>query len=190
MKKFILTFLLIATSTTVAFSSKPKLVVDNIDPFTQERTIETSVMWLTYSINNVCDKTQIYCTVTNDNGFIVINCKDVDNLSLTDKMEYKLLMINEEGDILSIDGIDNIDIYESTKTTNIHWGFGISSGSQQKKYDLSMKYPLNRSTAEKILNFQAQYLRIQINNNKFDYKLDNKIMKTIHRQIKLVEPYI
>lgn len=188
MKNLLLTTLFLVIGISASFAQpKSKFVINEVDPFTQQRRLQTQKVLLE-EVNRGA-RSSIYYTVESDTVRFVADFHLTD-FDATGNIQGELLLMDDVGDIHTVASTNDIDVDAVTRTSSVHWGFGISSGSNVQTFTITTAFVIDKRFTELILNRDIQYIRIEINDYTFNYKLYKPTLKALRKQIQLVEPYI
>lgn len=179
--------LFFALSVTV-LKAQGGFAVNETDPYTKEHILETYTSAFTHSTNK--SNALVYNVRIDNNGaMLVVKLYNIIDFKSGEDMTPSLHFLDSAGNVVSYQGV-NPEINEHIYTSNIHWGFGITTGSESKKMDIIMLFPLDKALADYIADADIKGVRVQIAQNIFDYTLKKYELKIFKKNIDFVSTYL
>lgn len=168
-----------------------RFLVDKTDPFTKERIMQTNSYWGTQSIVSTNTKIEYYVVFNNDEASLFIRLYRIYNFKGGDTLGYQLMATDSQGNIAVLNGSEEAQIdNERVKTNNVHWGYGIVTGSQKKAIDIILSFPINKNVVENPIIKDIQCIRLTIGEQNYDYNLNKADRKNLIKLTNLVMPYM
>lgn len=162
--------------------------IDKTDVFTSERIIETYEYTLYRGEGHNCPL-GYNIHIDNAGTVLIVRLDRVTDFQYADSIVPKLKMLNENGDIIILYG-QNIYAKEEVATSNIHWGFGISTGSQVNVTNIKIDIPITKSEVQKIAESKITNIQMEIGENKYNYSLKKNDIRLLQMTFTDVMPYI
>lgn len=187
MKRMLLMCLMVIVvgmSSTMAQQPDPRIVKDEVDVFTGERKVETSRVKLYGNPTS-----GLTMRIDGDKVYLHVRLYNVKDFLQDDEMPYKMLIKSSDGSVITLDGA-SMDTFDRVSSHNINWGFGIITGGQKKKTELSLTFPLSANLVENVIECKARYIRLEVGRNTYDYEIDTDDFYYFRELFNVILPYI
>ena len=186
MRRLLMMCAMLALSTATA--NAQKIIVDEVDIFTKEQIIQTSDSYI-YTSTNESPAMRYEILKEGEKVMLNVFIKGIKNFEDGPNISAQILTLDVNEEIKSIDSNRDLNLRGKTATSNIHWGFGISSGKLKETNDVTIKFPISVEDAIYFREIPITNLRIKIGGNKFDYSLGTSLQKEFSKTFEIIIPY-
>ncbi|MBO5217512.1 MAG: hypothetical protein J6J22_07120 [Alistipes sp.] len=181
-KFFIISILTLFTVGVHAQSIK----VNETDPFNGKSKIQTSAVKTSYPKGEMSMK-------VNDGIAYFCIMATADYVDMEEGDEAKILFLTKENNIVELD-VESVNTGVVEKKSNIHWGFGISSGKSKQLTSLFLEAIVPVEAFEQIYTERVSIIRLIAGKTEIDIDIasptKNSCENSLWRLFKITRKYI